>query len=220
MKRICISLYFIALSLAVLAQTDSLKLVKYSSGFRFREGLYLNHDQMIENSPVRKSQIISKYNKNNSDYFTKLMAQETVLYFDKYGLRKEVDVSELWGFSRRGSVFINWGEDFNRIPVMGAICHFVATITVYDEKVNMPVGSFSYYDIPTRTARSEINQYLMEFESGKVINYNVANVEMLLMRCPELYDEFVDFKKKKKKQMKFLYLRKLNEKYPIYIPIN
>ncbi len=220
MKRLLIAIFCLSVISALFAQADSVKLVKYSSGFRFREGLYLNHEQMIENSPLRKSQIISKFNKKDFDFFTKLLTQETILYFDKYGLRKEIDVTELWGFCRRGSVFINWGEDFNRIPVMGAICHFVAMVTVYDEQANMPISSFSFYDTPTRSSRTEINQYLMDFETGQVIIYNLENVEVLLMRCPELYDEFIALKKKKKKQMKFLYVRKLNDKYPIYIPID
>jgi hypothetical protein len=40
------------------------------------------------------------------------------------------------------------------------------------------------------------------------------------MEDPELYDEFNALRKKKKNQMKFLYLRKFNEKHPLYIPIN
>jgi hypothetical protein len=60
----------------------------------------------------------------------------------------------------------------------------------------------------------------MDFSTGKVMEYDVAGVEVLLMKDPELYDEFVSLRKKKKKQLKFMYIRKFNEKNPLYFSIN
>jgi hypothetical protein len=44
-------------------------------------------------------------------------------------------------------------------------------------------------------------------------------MEVLLMKDPELHDEYVQLSNKKKKQLKFLYLRKFNEENPLYIPV-
>jgi hypothetical protein len=71
---------------------------------------------------------------------------------------------------------------------------------------------------PTTVSRNELIQYTIEFETGKVIEYDLKNVELLLMKDPELYDEFMQLSRKKKKQMMFLYLRKYNEKHPLYLP--
>ena len=60
----------------------------------------------------------------------------------------------------------------------------------------------------------------LDFSTGKVLDYDVQGVEVLLMKDPELYDEFEALKNKKKKQMKFLYIRKFNERNPLYIPEN
>jgi hypothetical protein len=35
-----------------------------------------------------------------------------------------------------------------------------------------------------------------------------------------LHDEFASLSKKKRKQMKFMYIRKFNEKNPLYFPAN
>jgi hypothetical protein len=38
------------------------------------------------------------------------------------------------------------------------------------------------------------------------------------MKDPELHDEFAQLSKKKRRQLKFMYLRKFNERNPLYIP--
>lgn len=209
----------ITVSQNVYAQIDSVKLVKYSPGFRFRSGLYISHNQLIENSPVPIKRIVSKFNKSGFDFFEKLLSEETVIFYDEFGMKKTVNVDNLWGFCRRGSVYINWGDDFNRIPVVGNICHFIASITVYENNYNSSYGN-SFYNMPTTTSRTDIYQFLMDFDTGKVIEYSVGNVLVLLMADPVLFDEYNSLSKKKKKQMKFLYIRKYNEKHSLYLPIN
>ena len=38
------------------------------------------------------------------------------------------------------------------------------------------------------------------------------------MRDPELHDEYIGLRKRKKKQLKFFYIRKFNEQNPLYFP--
>lgn len=219
--RLIILLFSMFSIVALSAQPDSLPKVKYSHGFRFKEGIYVNHKQMINNKPIPKSSIISKFNKNSFDFFERLVDQGFVKFFDEYGLLKEMDISEIWGFSRKGSVFINWGDDFSRITVMGNICHFVSSITFND---NFMYGNdFSggaYYSMPANSNRSEIQQFVMDFKTGKVYDYHRENILALLKPDQELYEEYKNLKKRKKKEMKFLFIRKFNEKHPLYIPIN
>ena len=69
-------------------------------------------------------------------------------------------------------------------------------------------------------ARSEIKQYLIEFETGNIAEFDMKNTELMLMQDPELYEEYVQLPRKKKKDMMFVYIRKFNEKNPLYIPVN
>ena len=64
--------------------------------------------------------------------------------------------------------------------------------------------------------RTEMKQFILDFETGKVMDYNVTNLEIALMRDPELYDEYIVLNSTKKKQLKFLYIRKFNERNSIY----
>ncbi len=215
-------LIFIGLFITQLAwsQTDSIRLVKYSPGFRFKDGLYLSHEQLLDNKPIPLKRIVSKYNKSGFDFFDKLLLEDKIRYYDEYGMEKEVKVDDLWGFCRRGSIYINWGDDFNRIPVVGSVCHFIATVTVSDDRYNVPAYGYGYYNVPSNSTRTEIFQFIMDFKTGKVLEYTYENVLIILMTDPELYDEFNALSNKKKKQLKFLYIRKFNEKHPLYIPIN
>ncbi len=212
--------FFLFYSFVGYSQADSIKLIKYSPKFRFKEGVYLNHTQMVNNKPIAKSRIISKYNKKSFEFYDKILGEETINYYDDYGLRKEVDVFNLWGFCRRGSIFVNWGDEFSRVTVIGSICHFVSAITFTEERVYNDSYSYSSYNTPTTTSRTEVRQFLMVFATGKIIDYSYENVLLLLMTDTELYDEYNKLKKKKKKEMKFLYVRKFNEKQKLYIPIN
>ena len=42
---------------------------------------------------------------------------------------------------------------------------------------------------------------------------------LLLMKDNELYEEYVQLSKRKKKDLMFVYIRKFNEKNPLFIPV-
>ena len=129
-----------------------------------------------------------------------------------------VKTSDIWGYARKGSLYIQKGELFNRMPVLGSICHFVANVTVYNDRHYDPYYNYSYNVQPNTT--NELRQFILDFETGKVLEYNYESVLIILMRDEELYEEFNNLKKRKKREKKFLYVRKYNEKYPLYFPVN
>ena len=64
-----------------------------------------------------------------------------------------------------------------------------------------------------------MRQYLLDFDTGEVMDYEKDNLEILLMKDPELHDEYSQLGRKKQKQLKFLYIRKFNERNPLYIHV-
>jgi len=201
------------------AQTDSAKLLKYSPDFKFAEGIYLNFYQLKSNTPIPKTRIISNEDYSSVDFFNKLVQNEKIKIFDSYGMQQDVLTKEIWGYCRNGAIYINWNGDFSRIPVLGSVCHFVADKTVYRAPDFDPYYYNSYnYNMraPSTTATTEMQQYILDFETEKVYEYNQASVEVVLMRDPQLYDEFNALSRKKKSQSLFLYIRKYNEKHPLY----
>ncbi len=222
-------------------------MVKFTPDFRFKDGIYLDFEQVKNNNPIPKAKLLTSTDYNDREFFRKLLESGKLYYYDNMGIRQEVIASEIWGYSRNGILYIQVQENFNRVTFVGSICHFVADITTYDPRYyNSPYGYYdpyySYYSpysmypgygygsyypgssyYPYRQnnyARSEVKQYIIDFESGKVMEFDMQNTEMLLMKDSQLYEEYIQLPRKKRKDMMFVYIRKFNERNPLYIPVN
>lgn len=217
-RDISLVILFLLMPYIALTQVDSVRYVKYGHGVRFRSGLYLYHKQLVENKPVPISRIVSKYNKSSFDFFEKILSEKKILFFDEFGIKKYINTDELWGFCRRGAVYINWEGNFNRISVIGRVSHFIAPVTIYEDNYNSGFGN-SFYGTPSTTTRTDMYQFILIFETGEVLDYSVANILEFLKSDSKLYKEYSELNKRNKKRMKFFYIRKFNEAHPIYIPI-
>jgi hypothetical protein len=207
-------------------QGDSL--IRYTPEFKFKDGIYLNFDQVRMNEPIYKSRIITDIPYDNPDFFDQILKQKKIELFDHIGTRQEVPTKNIWGFASNGVLYINFKGNFFRITLIGSICHFVANVTTYSNDILNPYYGYPYYNpynpyySPYRggTPDIDIKQLLLDFKTGNVLEYNEESVELLLMPDAQLYDEFVGLSKKKQKQLKFVYIRKFNEKNPLYFPVN
>jgi hypothetical protein len=221
---------------------DTINKVKYTPDFRFNDGIYLNFEQLKANSPIPKAKLLTSADYNDRDFYNKVFAAEKIYFYDELGIRQEVSKDDIWGFSRNGVVYVMIQGNFNRITFVGNICHFVADITTYDNRNNYnyyspygyydpyyyspysyygggyPYGSYySPYGYQSNT-RNELKQYIFDFETGKIMEFDVENVKLLLMKDPVVYDEYVQLPKKKQKELMFVYVRKFNERNPLYLP--
>ena len=219
---------------------DKEGMVRYTPDFKFNDGIYINFDQVKANKPIPKSKILTSADYNDREFFNIVFASDKIYFYDGMGVRQEVAKNEIWGFARNGVVYVMIQGNFNRITFFGNICHFVADVTTYDYRNNYysPYGYYdpyyyspysygsyypygSYYS-PYRqqsTARTELKQYIIDFETGKILEFTVDNIKVLLMKDPSLYDEYVQLSRQKKKELMFVYLRKYNEKNPLYLPV-
>lgn len=206
-------------------QGDSTRIVKYTHDFRFDEGIFLNFDQVKNNGPIPKARLLTPVQLSDKEFFRKVLTKDMIYYYDDFGIRQEVKTDNIWGYSRNGILYIQVGGDFHRIAIFGGICHFVANITTYETRYYDPYYyRYSYYNYyypsyPNTYSKTEMRQFILEFDSGKVMEYTVNSVEMSLMRDPELHDQYMALSHRKKKQRKFLYIRQFNERNPVYIPV-
>ncbi len=115
-------------------------MVKYTPDFRFRDGIYVNFDQVKQNSPIPKAKLLTSTDYNDKEFFKKLLESEKIYYYDGMGVRQEVNVSNIWGYARNGVLYIQVQKNFNRITFVGSICHFVADVTTYDNRYYSPYG--------------------------------------------------------------------------------
>jgi hypothetical protein len=231
--------YVSAIGLSLKGQDKADNMVRYTPDFRFKDGLYLNFDQVKNNNPIPKAKLLTSVDYNDRDFYDKLFKNDRIYFYDDMGMRQEVARNNLWGYSRNGILYVQIQDNFNRITFVGSICHFVADITTYDSHYSpygygydpyyyspynynsyyYPYNPYSPYYSPYRnSSRNELKQYIIDFESGKVMEFDTDNTELLLMKDKELYEEYVQLPRRKKKELMFVYIRKFNEKNPLYIP--
>ena len=224
--------------LVVLGQ-DTEGMVKYTNEFKFRDGIFLNFEQARRNAPISKAKLLSSIDYNDREFFKKLFENDKVYFYNDMGERQEIAKKDIWGYSRNGILYIQVQGNFNRITFMGSICHFVADITTEDRYYspygyggygyNPYMSSYynpyysSYYSpyyspYSRRSTRTELRQFIIDWETGKVMDFDVDNVTRLLIKDPELHEEFARLSRRKKKDMLFVYIRKFDEKYPLYLP--
>ena len=226
------SLFFIFLawgSLLLAQEEDTeINLVPYTPDYEFTDGLFLNFESVKENHPIPPARIVTDEDMFDRAFYEKITQQKEIEIYDENGVRKVLQIENIWGYSRNGILYINVGAAFHRISFMGSICHFVATVTTYnpnyyDPYYYNPYYSRSYYynrySMPqSSVASTDLRQYLLDFETGDVMEYDTEAVGVLLMKDPELADEYQALRNRKKKQMKFVFIRRYNEKHPLMLP--
>lgn len=224
---IIIAFLLFLLPLSIFSQVDTSNMVRYTPDFEFTDGIYMTFEQVRYNTPIPKSRLITNVDYSSKDFFEQVLDNRFIYFFDHVGMRQQVKTSDIWGFSRNGVLYIAMEDGFYRITIIGRICHFVATVTTYDTRYYDPYYYNPYYynnyyrysGYPATYSSNELRQYLLDFDTGEVLDYNRENLEILLMKDPELHDEYSQLRRKKKKQLKFLYLRKYNERNPLYLPV-
>ncbi len=220
-------------------------LVQYTPDFKFRDGIYLNFDMVKSNSPIPKAKLFTSVDYNDKDFFDQVISSEKIYFYDNLGVRQEIEKDKIWGFARNGVLYARVQGNFNRITFFGSIIHFVADVTTqsgynpngYYDPYYSPYRSYyspyyyspyssRYYDpygyggYPYRnnSTRTDLEMFMIDFETGKSYEYNLENLEALLMKDPELYEEFISMRNKNQKKMMFVYLRKFNERNPVLLP--
>ncbi len=206
-NSILILLFFI--STIGIAQADS---TAYTRDFEFKEGIYLTIDQFKNNNPIPQAAIISAIPKTELNFLTLVLEGKKFTYRDQMGAEQEVASSAVWGYCRNRSIYLNFNKTFNRINVIGSLCHFTSEIQV--------ISSYQdpmYYNRGLTSSYNELRQFILCVDSNSVKDFNVASMEELLKNDKEFYEQFTKLKKKDKANSIFIYLRRYNERYPLYI---
>jgi len=196
-------------------EIDTLSIkIKYTPAFKFEDGIFLNFDRVLHNKPVSKSQIITSLSLQSPVFFEEILKENDIKFIDKAGNTTKINISEIWGYSNKGVLFINYTGSFNRIPGIASLTHFSSYVTVSDIEYE-PYGYSGMQMTPA--TRTELRQYLLNFETGEIFDYQVSEVEILLMKDTELYAEFSNLSKRNKRKLMYLYVRKFNDKHPVFL---
>ncbi len=190
------------------------KVTQYTKDFEFKDGVYLSFLDFKNNHPIPASKILFDSNKDDRDYLKIVMNNPILKYTNESGTPQEIRVDGLWGYCSNGTIYIQYGVDFNRMTIIGSMSHFIATIKIRISSPN-PFGyNDPFYNNQQFTYITQ--QCMLDFESGTILDFNVENLESILIKDDTLYKEFELLKRRKKRDLIFFYLRKYNERHPVY----
>ena len=84
----------------------------------------------------------------------------------------------------------------------------------YYNPYNSYYSPYSPYSQPN-TTRTELKQYIIDFESGKVLEFDIDNTELLLMKDNQLYEEYVQASQKEAERTYVCVYQKIQRKKSI-----
>ncbi len=203
-------------------------MVRYTTGYEFAEGIYPNFEMVIAANPMPAARVVTDVDLFDREFYEKITSEKEIVIYDNNGVKMEINTSKIWGYGRNGALYINVGSAFHRISMVGNISHFVASVTTYNPNYYDPYHYNPYYSNSYNSGRynspnssyssTDLRQYLLDFQTGEVLEYDSEAVEVMLMKDPELADEYLSLKNRKRNQMKFVFIRRYNEKHPLYFP--
>lgn len=188
-------------------------LVPYTPEYILKEGVYFSFNQFYSNNPVGKERIYSVNDKYATDFIKRELENEKLQFISDSGNVKLVLVSELWGYSQNGALYINYKNEFCRVNVIGSLCLFVAK-----ELVTVSIPNPMYPATGMNTTYIELKQFVFDTQTRNIVPFDAASMIMILKRDDELYQEFNALKRRKKSELLFVYLQKYNRKHPLMMP--
>ncbi len=193
----------------------------HQQAFKFRDGVYTNIGMVEKNSPIPSTWIVTDMDVNDRNFYKKLTRADEIVFYDDNGVRTLLNTKSIWGYCYKGDLHINVGGTFHKIDFVGRISHFFASKTTYYP--NPLLGSYTTLSFWSSqpiliTARNE--EYLVDIMENKVRVFDVDGLERTLKNDPQLWNEFSILKKQEKEQLKYVFLRRYNKKYPLDIPFD
>lgn len=200
-------LLFFLFSISAFGQTYEHGLIEYEFGYPFKTGIYYTFENFKENRPIEISsfRVITRANTaacrsgNLSDYIVYESGTEEI----------RVNGEDIWGYSKKGDVYVTHKNMFYEILIYGGISYMVA----------LQGGKREDDEVQKHfNAANEERHALLNANSGKTYDFKTKFLDSLLMQDKDIYEEYLN-SNMKNRDKKFIFLRKFNEKHQIYFPI-
>ena len=132
--------------------------IPYSIDLRLYEGVYFSYQDFRFNWPIPKEKIISKINKDQLDFYTKLIEEEFIEFTERDGSVSKIKSEQVWGYCQNNVIFINQNKNFYRIPVFGSISNFIGTQEVINYSM-LDAGTGLLITIPSSALNTTVKNY-------------------------------------------------------------
>ena len=176
------------------------------------DGIYLSYDDFRRNNIIGKERLLSDINKDQQEFVTKLLDGEKFSFINSDSLRVDMETLAPFAYRQNNTYYLNYNGDFYRVPVFGTISYFVATVVVVNPGFYDP--RFGYGSTSTRTR--ELREFVMDYYTGEVLEFRMEQVKSMLSRDKTIYAEFKKLSRRRQKEQVYRFIRKYNERHPVY----
>ena len=204
MKRIFLFILFVGYLLSGFGQeVDSVKFDKHTY---FEPGIYTNLNQLFINTPKYYDYKIISESKN--------IVADKLFFFDNQGNQIEFN-DTVFAYIEENGFYNYYKGDLHLLSSKGSISiFFIGHTLAYGRNVSI------VFEANAPIVTEAVAMYYFDIKSG-VINWIQPNhpelLEPLFVRDKELYDEFSNLSKSKKKKRYYSYILKYNERNPFYV---
>lgn len=182
----------------------------------FRDGIYTNIEMVKNNSPIPASWIETDMDASDRNFYKNITRTDLLVFYDDNGVRAYLNTGSIWGYASKGDLHINVGGGFHKIDFVGRISHFIASKTTYLPIEYLEDSPDIWYIAPLVLTLKH-REYLVDIEENKVWEFDLEGMERVLKDDPQLLKEFQSLDKRKKEKMKYIFLLRYNQKYPLDI---
>ncbi len=191
----------------------------------FKEGIYLNFDQLKTNTPLPKEKIIL-YNADEVNSLRKAIGLTFINYKDENNVIHEIPSSSVWGFCENNAIYRVNDNTIYKIHFTGGsvgTCVPLGSISTVKRNVVNGLSEGVSYGIAGAAGgvvyrQNEIEKMkrkmIVDLEYGSMMQLNKYSLVDILERDADLLIEFVLLEEEEKDKHIFRLMEKYNSRHP------
>jgi hypothetical protein len=221
LKWLSVCVFIFSLSFAKAQWSDDM--VMYSPEYVFKDGLYLNIEQFRTNNPLPLNRVISAVPENHPNYFEELLSKPSFRYSNADSSIASAKSSAIFGYCFNGRPHVMAFGEGSRMVTIGSICFFVGNEVVpintgFGIGGGVGIGGGIGVGVPIGGSTVRQTQLILHVGSGIMSDLYPESLLKMIEDDPALAEEFSKVKKRKKRELMYAYIRKYNERNPLYLP--
>jgi len=209
MRYITLFFSFFLISMSGSAQQDTLG--RYSTGFPFREGVYMSFEDFACNCP---SILMGDIRYTTGEVVEQIDPAYRLNYMYSDSLRR-LPMLESYGYCSNGQIYLRRENFFDRLIVIGSLSHLIHREEYIDYTA---MGTTGFNNQPIRRERKI--EYLLNMRTGEKMLLDPDNLSLQIVAEPIMLHDFERMNKKARKQSMYRILRDYNAQHPLYFPIS
>ncbi len=150
-----------------------------------------------------------------------MILKRKIKYISNNGNKPKGSFTEFWGVYYHHNLYFNSTYGLKKVLIIGSLCFIMDDIIMGSSSPmasNMPFAQSSGTSGYTPQYDLRSSAYIFDLQDKTIYHLDSSEMKEILKKDPELLQEYSALSYRKRKQQVFLYMRKYNERHPLYLP--